>query len=796
MKFNLDWLREFVDLPTNDPEEISNALESLGHEVESWERVSHRFNGIVIGRVLEVSAHPNADKVRVTKVDVGDEVLDIICGAWNFEAGAVVPVAIPGAVLQGDLEIAKRTIRGITSNGMICSESELEVGEDAAGIMVLDDDYPEAGEQLGEDFALLLPKDDVVFDVSITPNRPDCMSVYGLARELAAFYDIPLVEPNLEIPGGEASTSVTIIDSVACPRFVGREVRGISVGTSPHQIRARLVAAGVRPISNVVDASNYAMMEFGHPTHAFDLDRLGDTVVIRRASHDEPVTTLDDVERTLDASDIVVANGEKPVAIAGVMGGADTEVTDETANVLIEAAYWNPPSVLMTSKRLGLRSEASARFERGMDPEFCKLAADRVAQILVTTAGGTVGGVVDEYPVQSAPRLIELHLSEIERLLGIRLDARAAAGLLARFGFGVSGGDPLTIEVPTRRPDVLRPADLIEEIARLYGYDNIPGRLRFGNGLGLPDRDRRLRVVRSVMTGVGYHEIFSFSFIGSADLDVLHLPHDDPARTGITVVNPLHEEEGVMRTTLLPGLLKAASSNLGKRVEDVRLFEFGKVFLPGEGVLPDQPDRLGFVAAGRAERRWDADARGYDVYDATGLWDLIAQSMRLEGVELRSTDRAPFHPGRAAEIVHDGAVIGIVGEVHPAVADAHGLDGRVIAGEVEVDPLVTEPEAWQFVVPSSYPPQVFDLAFELDAAVPARALLAAVDAAGGGMVEKRVVFDVYEGEPIPAGRKSIAINLTIRSPDRTLSDEDVAPVRKAIVEAVQTATGGTLRGLV
>jgi phenylalanyl-tRNA synthetase beta chain len=796
MKFTLDWMKEFVDLPTSEPEEIVVALESLGHEVEGWERTARRFEGVVIGRVLEVGAHPNADKVRVTKVDVGDEVLDIICGAWNFEAGAVVPVAKPGAVLQGDFEIAQRKIRGITSNGMICSESELEVGEDAAGIMVLDTDYPDAADRLGEDFTELLPADDVVFDVSITPNRPDCMSVYGLARELAAFYKVPLVEPSLELPGGDAATSVTIVDEVACPRFVGREVHGITIGPSPHRIRARLTAAGVRPINNVVDASNYAMMEFGHPTHAFDVDRLGAQVVVRRAEQDELITTLDDLERTLVTSDIVVADAERPVAIAGVMGGADTEVTDETKSVFIEAAHWNPPSVLLTSKRLGLRSEASARFERGMDPEFCRFAADRVAQILVETAGGTVGGVVDEYPAPQEAKTIELHMSEIDRLLGIRMEADTAAALLERFGFPTTGADPLSVGVPTRRPDVERPADLIEEIARLYGYDNIPGRLRFGDGLGLPVREQRLRALRSVMMGIGYHEIFSFSFIGAADLDALHLPEDDQARTGITVVNPLRDEEGVMRTTLLPGLLKAASSNLAKRVDDVRIFEIGKVFLPGEGALPDQPDRLGFAAAGGATSRWDGAARGYDVYDVTGLWETIARSMRFERTELRATERAPFHPGRAAEIVRDGAVIGIVGEIHPAVAEEHGLEGRVVAGEIEVDPIVAGRDSWQFDVPSSYPPQVFDLAFELDSSVPAGKILAAIDAAGHGMVEKRTIFDVYEGNPIPEGHKSVAINLTVRAPDRTLSDEDVAPIRRAIVEAVETATGGALRGSV
>ena len=794
MKFTLDWLQEFLELPTKDPDEITVAFESLGHEVEGWERVESRFEGVVVGKVLEVGAHPNADKVRVTRVDVGDEELDIVCGAWNFEAGALVAVAKPGAVLQGDFEITQRKIRGVISNGMICSEAELEVGEDAAGIMVLNQDYPHAVDRIGEDFQALLPDNDVVFDVTITPNRPDCMSVYGLARELAAFYEVPLMVPDLAYPADEAGTSVSIDDDVACPRFVGREVRGITIATSPHRIRARLAAAGVRPINNVVDASNYAMIEFGHPTHAFDSDRLGDTVVVRRAQEGEAITTLDDVERRLMATDIVVADAQRPVAIAGVMGGSDTEVVDGTSNVLVEAAYWDPPSILLTSKRLGLRSEASARFERGMDPESCVFAADRVAQILVETAGGTVAGLVDAYPAPPVPTVIELAMGEIERLLGIRISSDTASSLLARLGFVVAGADPLTVTVPTRRPDVGRPADLIEEIARLYGYENIPARLRFGDGKGLPESERRQRALRSLMVGAGYHEIITFSFIGAADLDVLGLPGDDPARTGITVVHPLREEEGVMRTTLLPGLLKSAAANLARRVDDVRLFELGKVFIPGDDPLPAQPERLGFVAAGKALPSWEGAARDYDVYDATGLWDLLERAASLGAVEVRATDQAPFHPGRAAAIVLDGAFIGIVGEIHPAVASEVGIDGRVVAGEIAADPLIRERDPWQFAAPSDYPPQVFDLAFEVDTSVPAGELLSAIDDAGVGLVEDRSIFDVYEGEPIPVGRRSVAINLTVRAPDRTLSDAEVAPIRKAIVEAVETATGARLRG--
>ncbi len=796
MKPTLDWLADFVDLPTSDPEEIAAALDSLGLKVESWEPLQHRFSGVVIGRVLEVSPHPNADKVRLTKVDVGAEVLDIVCGAWNFGDGAVVPVAVPGAVLQGDYTIGERAIRGVTSHGMICSEQELEVGEDATGIMVLDGDYPDAANRIGQPFESLLPVGDVVFDIEVTSNRPDAMSVYGIARELAAYYNVPLRQPEfpLDADNEEATTTVTILDEVACRRFVGREVHGITVGTSPHRMRARLTAAGVRPINNVVDASNYAMIEFGHPTHAFDRDRLGGSIVVRRADDGEEVVTLDGVTRALRTTDIVVADAERPVAIAGIMGGADTEVSDDTDTALIEAAYWEPPSVLLTSKRFDLRSEASARFERGMDPEACRHAADRVAELLAANAGATIGGVVDSYPSPPMPVVIELPMSEIERLLGVTVEPARAADLLTRLGFAVEGSDPLTVTVPTRRPDVGRPADLVEEIARLYGFENIPGRLRMGNGQGLPVAERRLRKLRSVMVGAGYHEAMNFSFIGAADLDRLGLPDGDASRNGIRVVNPLREEEGVMRTTMLPGLLRAASLNVSRRLEDVQIFEIGKVFLPGSGKLPDQPDRLGFVAAGVRSAGWGRTGSGYDVYDATGLWELIAAAMDLPEPAVQPVQRAPFHPGRAAAVTIGGDIVGTVGEVDPAVASAMGLDGRVIAGEIDVAPLVIDRGPWVFSVPSQYPPQIFDLAFEVDEEVPAARILDAINDTAGDMLERLEVFDVYAAESLGEGRKSIAVNLTLRAPDRTLSDEETAPLRRSIVAAVESATGGELRG--
>ncbi|MBT8198610.1 MAG: phenylalanine--tRNA ligase subunit beta, partial [Acidimicrobiia bacterium] len=565
MRVTLRWLADFVDIPTDDPKAVADRLESLGHEVESIEPLGAHFTDVVVGRVTEIAAHPDADKVRVCQVDVGGSTSEIICGAWNFEAGALVPVAVPGAVLPGGFEITERTIRGVTSHGMICSGAELGLSDDSEGILVLDDSF-----EIGRSFAEQLPLPDAVFDVAITPNRPDCMSVYGLARELAASYDLPLreVAPDIDTET-EAPLTVRLEDPEGCPRYVARQVNGVTTAESPLWLQMRLRAAGVRPISNLVDATNYVLMELGHPTHAFDTDRLGDTIVVRRPTPEERMTTLDGQERALAESDLVIADAQRSIALAGLMGGADTEVDDSTSAVTIEAAYFDAPTVLFMSKRIGLRSEASARFERGVDPNLARLAADRVAELLVSIAGGEVGGIVDAYPAPIEPRHIDLELAEIPRVLGLDLEAAVIADYLRRLGFAVEAGSSLDVGVPTRRPDVTRPIDLVEEIARLHGYDEFPDRVAFGTGGGIGIEERRSRRLRETLVGAGFHEAMTFSFIGEDDLNRLGLPADDVRRDGIAVVNPLHAEEGVMRTTLLPGLLKAAAYNAARQVDDI-----------------------------------------------------------------------------------------------------------------------------------------------------------------------------------------------------------------------------------
>ncbi len=800
MKTTLRWLRDFVDLPTEDPTEIALAFDNLGFAVEEVAAVEPPFAGVVVGRVAAIRPHPDADSIRLATVDAGGYEVEVVCGAWNFDEGAVIAFSPPGSTLRNPegnpFQVGERAIRGVNSPGMICSVRELGLGADHTGILLLDDDAP-----VGVDLASLLPYPDVMFDVEVNPNRPDAMSTLGLARELAAHFRVPLREPEISFTeaGDATDVTVTLEDPAGCPRFTAREVRGLTVGPSPLWMRIRLEACGVRSISNVVDVSNYVMLELGHPNHVFDRHRLGDSIVVRRAKDGETIETLDGVTRVLHPDDIVVADGSDPVGIGGVMGGGDSEVSDETTDVVIEAAYFHPPSVLLTAKRHGLHTEASSRFQRGMDPNNAERANRRVAQLLEQHAGGTAApGAVDAYPEPIEPWHVDLPLAEIERVMGKAFPRDEVATTLGRLGFGIAGDDPLSVTVPTRRPDVSRPVDLVEDVARLHGYDNFGDEVSVGYGGGLPEREQRLRKLRRLMVGAGYAEAQTFSFVGQADLDALALPADDPRRRGIVVIKPLRDEEGVMRTTLLPGLLKAAANNLNRRVSDVALFETGRVFIPEpDGTnpeLPRQPEALGWVMAGPQSGGWQREPRSPDVYDATGVWQRLAESMQIDGAELRQAAPPALHPGRAAEVVWDGDVIGVVGELHPVVAEAFGLDGRVAVGEIDLERVLAVPEFWRFRSASAYPPVIFDLAFELDTAVPAARLDATVRSAAGDLLERADVFDVFSGPPLAEGRKSIAVRLVLRAPDRTLTDDEMQPLRRRIAEAVAGEVGGALRG--
>lgn len=798
MKVSLNWLADYVDLEA-EPPAVAEALESLGHEVEQVDHLSPRFQQVITAQVLEISPHPRADRIRVCKVTTGDAPVTVVCGAWNFEAGDTVAWAVPGSVLDGGMEIGRRTIRGVVSGGMICSEQELGLGEDSAGILVLDPDTP-----VGEDLAGWPALTDTVLDLSITPNRPDVMSYVGVARELSAYYRTPFRVPDTDFPviPGSPRIDIAIADPTGCYRFVSQEMRGCRVAQSPFWMRHRLRASGQRPISNVVDITNYVLLELGQPIHAFDLEQLGGArIVVRRAQQGERLTTLDGVDRVLGSEDLVVADGDRPSALAGTMGGGASEVTTRTTEVLIEAAAWDPPTVLHMSKRHALRSEASARFERGVDPALPPRAAARAAQLLTRLTGGEALAEVTDViarPDRMDPVTVNLGLEEVERILGPGFDTERVVDLLSRLHLQVEGEDPIRVEVPTFRADLTRPIDLVEEVARLWGYNSFPERVPRGPGGGRSVPQKRTGVLRRVLCGVGFSESVSLSFMRAAEMEVWGWDDNDEQARSIAVKNPLREEESILRTTLLPGLLRVARYNQSHGAEDVAVFEMGRVFLdrphPTLSQVPDQPERLGILATGRlGSLGLKVTPRPVDFFGITAVWRVIAHHLGLDDWRLEPVEEAGWHPARAARLTVDGEPVGVMGEIHPAVIRRVELTGRVVAMELQLAPLIAERENWQFRAPSVFSPYTFDMAFEAPENLAASDLVAATEEAAGELLERARVFDEFRGEPLAPGRKSLAINYTLRAPDRTLSSEETAAALRAMAKAAGRL-GAELRG--
>jgi phenylalanyl-tRNA synthetase beta chain len=797
MRVSLRWLADYIELPTDDLEEVRTAFASLGHEVEGIERLEVDWNGVYVARVDRIRPHPDADKVRLCQVNTGQEQVEVVCGAWNFEEGARVAFAPPGAVLAGGREIDRRTIRGTESAGMICSERELGLGDDHTGILVLDGDAP-----LGVELAELIARPDLVYDVTVTPNRPDVMSMVGVARELSAYFQVPFHLPPLDPPTvvGSTAVEIEIEDPTGCSRFVAREVRGVRVGRSPFWMRQRLRAGGVRPISNVVDVTNYVMLELGQPLHAFDLDRLaGERIVVRRPRPGETLVTLDGVERALIDEDLVVADGERASGLAGTMGGLDSEVTDSTTRVLLEAAAWDPPTIMFMSRRLGLRSEASARFERGVDPNLPPVAAARATRLLVEVTGGeSPEGWIDRVATPHLPWALELPLSEVTRLLGTDVELGEVPALLQRLQLQVSGEDPLEVTVPTFRRDLERPVDLVEEVARLHGYDRFRETVPTGSGGGWTSEQRRHRRLVEILTGAGLNQALNLSFLGPEDLDSFAYPAGHEARATIRVANPLNEELSSLRTSLLPGLLRSLRYNLSRGRRSVAIFETGRVFFDrpwGEDKrVPAQPERIGLALIGElGGSELGGPGRPADVYTATAIWRTLAAGLGLESAQLVAGAAPGFHPGRTGEVLVDGESIGYLGEIHPLTARAYDLEGRVAAAELDLAPLIAPRPDWQLTEPSIYPPVEFDLAFDVPEQMPAAQLITAIGSTPTALLEAVAVFDQYRGSGLRPGRKGLALRFVARAADRTLAGDEIEELRRAIVATVK-ALGVELRG--
>lgn len=787
MRVPISWLAEYVD-PLPDVEVLAEGLTSLGLQVESIHRPGAGISGVVVGEVLDIKPHPNADKLILVEATTGNGPHHIVCGAHNFQVGARVPVALPGASLPGGLQVERREIRGESSDGMLCSGFELGVSEDHSGILVLADGTP-----LGADVREVLGLDEVILELDITPNRPDAMSLIGLARDVVAKFGGELKTPDSSLPdSGSPATDLTRVDvddADGCPRYLAKVVTDVSVAPSPDSVQRRLLAAGMRPVSNVVDATNYALMVLGHPMHAFDLDRLeGKRIVVRRAKAGEEITTLDGEKRRLDLEDLVIADASRAVAIAGVMGGGDTEVGDATTSILLESAFFDPVSVLRTSKRHGLRTEASARFERGTDPNIVQDAADYACRLISDWSGGEVAwGAVDVNPRPIAPIRVDLRPERANHVLGTDYRPEEMIDALTRLGFGAERSNgAISATVPTRRPDVVIEEDLIEEVARLLGYERIPTKIPSGANRvgGLIPEQRKARELRRTLMGAGLMEAQTSTLLGPADLARLGWSEDEVVR----LANPLSSEESLLRPSLLPGLIGALLRNVSRREVTVRFFELGHCFSPSTDELPREFQRIGLLLHGVESQRWHAAERELDFFDMKGVIELLPGELSFEQTQV------PYlHPGRAARVLNGDAELGVVGELHPSIAGRLELPYRPFVAEVDLDSILAyEPVAGPTEVPR-YPAVLLDIAVTVPEEVPAAALLDTVRATGGTLLESVELFDVYRGPQAGEGRKSVAISLAFRDPNRTLTDQEAISVRDEIARALEAGHEGQIR---
>lgn len=830
MRIPVSWLAEHLELPeTTTADELAEAFVRIGLEVEDITHLATVDGPLVVGRVVEIEELTEFKKpIRFCRVEVGQtdegdrQTQGIVCGATNFNEGDLVVVALPGAVLPGGFKINSRKTYNRVSDGMICSAKELGIGEDHEGILVLPAGVADPGTDAGE----LVGLDDSVIELAVTPDRGYCLSVRGLARELSNALDVPFGDPAAaQVPSDEKSSRpVEIRDERICSRFVFRRVTGVDpTAPTPWWMRRRLALAGIRSLSLAVDVTNYVMLELGQPLHAWDATKLGESIVVRHAQAGEKLTTLDDVQRTLDPDDIVICDDSGPVSLAGVMGGATTEIGEGTHDILVEAANWDAANVARTIRRHKLPSEAGRRFERGVDPAVAAVAAEMAVQLLVRYGEGQIAQGRTDVGVPSVLPPVVMPLALPDKIAGVRYERGVTARRLTQIGCRIEVGTSdegvglVTAQPPSWRPDLTRPADLVEEVLRLEGYHTIPSELPPAPpGRGLSPNQRRQRTVSRALASAGYVEVLPFPFTGEATFDALGLPADDSRRRTLSLLNPLESDRSEMTTTLLTGLFETLQRNVSRGQRDLALFHIGQVVqpsvdlpaVPEVGVekrpaedelaamyaaLPEQPTHAAVVLSGRRERPgWWGAGREALWADAVEAARTVA---RAAGVELTvaPADVAPWHPGRCAQLSVGETVVGHAGEVHPKVIEALGLPKRACAMELDLDalPLQEHRPAPEL---SSYPPVLMDMAVVVESGVRSTDLIDAVRTGGGQLLEDVRLFDVYSGEQLAEGTKSLALALRFRAGDRTLKQEEAIEARDAALAEANKRFGATLRG--
>jgi phenylalanyl-tRNA synthetase beta chain len=817
MRAPLSWIKEYAALPEEvTARDLADKLIGIGLEVETVEELGGAVVGpLLVGRVAQIEELTGFKKpIRHCQVDVGDQVRGIICGATNFVVGDLVAVALPGAVLPGGFAISARKTYGHVSDGMICSGRELGINDEYDGILVLAEGEP------GQDARPVLGLDDAVLDIAVTPDRGYCLSIRGIAREAALVYGVEFTDPASVVEELPVEGPTHVVDArYGLDRFTTRVLTGLDPdAASPAYMVRRLNQCGMRPVSLAVDITNYVMLELGQPLHAFDADKLRGPIQIRRPVPGESLETLDHVRRDLHPDDVVLADDTGPVGLAGTMGGLTTEIDESSTNVVLEAAHFDAPRIAAMSRRHKLSSEASRRFERGVDDDLALVASNRAAGLFVQLAGAQVGGLVD-VDERTARGVIDLPSDLPARIVGVEIPVQRVRAILQDVGclWEADSATSMHIVPPSWRPDLVVPIDLVEEVARVVGYGTIPSRgPAMGTGSGLSDHDRLLRQLRRRPAELGLVEVLSYPFVGESEFDALGLPVGDPRRVSVRLANPLRDEQPLMRTTLLPGLLSTARRNVGRGAESLHLYEYGQVFrdvaevaapVAEAGVrpspevleamlsaLPRQPEHLALLLSGDwSAAGWWGPGRGVDWSDAVRLAGAVAQTAELR-VDVSQDVHAPWHPGRCARLEVDGQLIGHAGELHPDVITAYGLPPRACAAEIDLSVLLAHgcPVAAAPRV-SAFPVAKEDVALVVDETVSAEALRRALHAGGGELLESVRLFDVYSGPQVPGGKRSLAFALRMRAGGRTLTDDDIAAVRQGALAAAGEL-GAVLRG--
>lgn len=833
MKVSLKWLSEYVEIPA-DLKAFCDRLDLTGTGVEGVEIAGATYDKVVVGQIVEKKAHPDSDHMWVCQVSVGEnnlgkdgkpEPLQIVCGAQNFNEGDKIPVALVGAEF-GDFKIKKSKLRGVVSNGMNCSERELGLGSDHDGIMILPADAP-----VGEPFADYMKLNDKILDLEITPNRPDCLSMKGMAREVGAMYERGFTDPlddpifnlgeNQDLEPTADSVEVTISDPARCDRYTARVIENVKVGPSPDWLAQRVTAAGARSINNIVDATNYILFLLGQPLHAFDYDKLANKdgkvhIIVRPAEDGEKFTTLDGEERTLTSDMSVIATPTEAVALAGVMGGLDSEVTDETTTILLEAATFSSGHTSRTSRNLGLISEASLRYERGVDDNPIGALSDASAALIAAVSGGTVRpGIVDVWEQKTEPIMLGFRIPRFNAMMGAEIDRDYIISTLTRLGCAATvadeaesvaascaEGELLHVLAPTFRPDLEREIDLYEEVLRLYGMDRIEPTLPGGAGrIGKRTvAEQKIQKINDTLRAAGLNETVTYSFAEPGDLDKLRMDKEGLGMP-VELLNPLNAEQSIMRQSIIPGLLHSLAYNQNHGVKNVQLYETGRVFFAAEGKKkPKEKERVAAVLAGAmGDPAWNNTPAAFDFFDGKGIIESLLHELATPKVRFKalSAEEAPhLQPGRAAQVLSGGTVLGWVGEIHPLAADAFEATAPVVAFELDLDALVkTSQPARDYVDVPLFPAVTMDIALVVDEDVTNEKLMQVMRSAGGKLLSSIQLFDVYRDEErLGAGKKSMAYALEYRSPDKTLTAEEVNKQHERLIKKTCGATGAEVRG--